>query len=152
MNAPARLFMNRSQIPTAISLLGCVAGCALTAACVSDPTSRAKVDATSPIAAELARIDRIPTVMPKFTDIPPVPAGLRPKAAYGAAARETQLAVAQMERATAPETWTLKNSDAFVGAARAAVGPDLAPADPSATDAFAQAQRRRATPPPPPKR
>ena len=152
MNAPARLFVNRPQTWLALRLLGCAAACALTAGCVSDPGVNAKVDPRSPIAAELAKVDAARTSFPKFTDIPPVPTDLRPKRAYGVAARETELAVADMERATAPDTWTLKESDRYAGDARAVIGPDLAPVDPAATEAFAQAQRRRATPPPPPKR
>ena len=152
MNAPARLFVNRPRSQMALRLFGCVAACALTAACVSDPGQNAKLDPNSPINAELAKVDRAPTVFPKFTDIPPVPTDVRAKPAYGVAARDTQLAAAAIERATAPDTWTLKDSDRYAGDARAVVGPDLAPADPAVTEAFAQAQRRRATPPPPPKR
>ena len=152
MNAPARLFLTRARSLAGLRLFGCAAACALTGACVSDPTQSARVDSTSPIAAEIARIDRTPTAFPKFTDIPPVPTDLRPKRDYGVAARENELAVAQMERATAPNSWTLNETDRFAADTRAAVGPDIAPADPAATAAFAQDLRRRATPPPPPKR
>lgn len=156
MNALARLFVNRPQsagiCSTAQRLFGCVAACALTAACVGDPTQSARVDPKSPIAAEVAKVERTRASFPKFSEIPPVPTGLRAKRAYGQAANETEVARADIERATAPETWTLKQSDSYAGDARAAVGPDIAPVDPAATEAFARELRKRATPPPPPKR
>ena len=152
MNAPARLFLNAPRTAMAAKLFGCVGACALTAACVSDPFAAAQVDPRSPVAAEVAKAANAPAAFPKFADIPHKPTNLRPTRAFGVAAAQVEVARAQLEQATAPETWSLKESDSFAAAARAAAGPDAAPADQTATEAFARDLRRRATPPPSPKR
>jgi hypothetical protein len=152
MNVSTRLFVKSRQGARAARLLAYVAGCAVLGGCVSDPFDRAKVDPRSPIAAEVAKVTSAPAVMPKFSDIPPVPTDLRPKAAYGTAAAQMETARAEVTAASAPETWTLKETDRYAASAQQAAGPEIAPADTSATEAFAAAQRKRATPPPPPKR
>ena len=152
MNAQANLFLNANQVVKAANLVACLSACGLLGGCVGDPFERAKVDPRSPVAAEVALAARTPAAFPKFADIPPVPKDIRPKPQFGKAAAQTELAAAQIERATAPDTWTLQQTDAFAGAARKAVGPDVAPADSTATEAFAKDLRKRATPPPPPKR
>lgn len=152
MNAPASLFLNAPRPVRAASLLACVSAGALLSACMSDPFANAQVDPKSPIADEVAKAAALKSVYPTFNDIPDVPKDIRPKPQFGQAARQTEMAAADIARATAPDTWTLHATDAFAASARAAVGPDLAPVDPAASDAFAQELRKRATPPPPPKR
>ena len=119
---------------------------------MSDPFESAKVDPKSPIAGEVAKTAALAGAYPTFNAIPDVPKDIRPMPQFGQAARQTEMAVADIERATAPDTWTLKETDRFAGGALAAAGPDLPPVDPAASDAFAQELRKRATPPPPPKR
>jgi len=152
MNAPVRLFLNAPRPARAASLLACVGAGALLAACMSDPFERARVDPKSPIAGEVDQAASVKAAYPTFNAIPDVPSDIRPKPQFGQAARQTEMAAADIARATAPDTWTLKETDRFAGGALAAVGPDLAPVDPAASDAFAQELRKRATPPPPPKR
>jgi hypothetical protein len=152
MNALARLFVNTLENGLAARLLICTAACALTSACVGNPFSDAKVDPSSPIAAEVARTGRGNPDFPSFRDIPPVPKDVRAPQAYGRAAAAMDSQRAELERATAPGTWTLKATDTFAVDALKAAGPDLPPADPTASEAFAKDLRKRATPPPPPKR
>ena len=121
-------------------------------ACVGNPFNEAQVDPRSPVAGEVDRVARANKDYPSFSEIPQVPNDVRPLRMFGQAARQVTQARDQLERDTAPGTWTLQNTDAFAGAARAAAGPEL-PATPNAdTDAFAEDLRRRATPPPPPVR
>lgn len=149
MNASVRLFLNVRRSATAAGLTGAAL---LLSACVGDPLAEARVDPASPIAAEVARTARMNRDYPSFSEIPPKPNDVRPLRLYGAAAREVELARAQLERETAPETWTLNNTEAFSRTAQAEAGPDAAPQGPAETDAFAEILRKRATPPPPPKR
>jgi hypothetical protein len=56
---------------------------------------------------------------------------------------------AALERDTAPDTWTLNATDAFVEKARRDAGPQIEPPKPGDAEAFARELRERATPPPP---
>lgn len=152
MNAPVRLFVNARRSGTAARLLACAGAAALLGGCVGNPFKEAKVDPRSPVAAEVAKAARANTDYPSFSEIPAKPNDVRPLRMFGQAAREIELAGALLERETAPETWTLSNTEDFAAGARAAAGPELAPADPRDTEAFASELRDRATPPPPPKR
>ena len=73
---------------------------------------------------------------------------------FGVAAAETVGVRDDVIAKTDPNTWTLKEGETttFAGQGRTAAGPELAPSDPTATEAFARELRKRATPPPPPKR
>ncbi|HEY8574675.1 hypothetical protein [Phenylobacterium sp.] len=152
MNPLARHYLNARPSAAAARTLAALAAGALVSGCVSNPFEDAKVDPASPIAAEVANAARVNTDFPSFAEIPAVPRDLRPPRMFGDAAHEIELARAELERATAPETWTLQNTEAFAARARRDVGPELAPVDPRATEAYADELRRRATPPPPPKR
>lgn len=109
------------------------------------------MDARSPIAAEAEKLAQTDRPMPKFTDIPPLPTDVRPATQYGVAAGRVEAARADLERQTAPESWSLTGSETFASQARVQT-PDAAPASPADTEAFAAAARKRATPPPPVKR
>jgi hypothetical protein len=132
--------------------LAVLAATAAVSGCVSNPFQDAQVDPASPIAAEVGRVARANTDFPSFSEIPKAPTDVRPLKMFGEAAREVELAGLRLERETAPETWTLDNTEAFAARARQDAGPELAPADPRDTETFVEEQRRRATPPPPPKR
>lgn len=133
-------------------VVGGVAG--LICGCVSNPFEDAQVDPRSPVAAEVAKAARANTDFPSFSEIPATPTDVRPTRMFGQAARDIELARAQLERETAPGTWTLREGDTetFAARARREVGPELPPVDQRGTDAYAAELRRRATPPPPPKR
>ncbi len=128
---------------------------ALTAACGGNLLSDTTIDPKSPIAAEAAKVANARTAFPKFSDIPAAPTDVRAPRAFGLAAADTVRSRDDIVRATEPSTWTLQGGDstnAFATQARTAAGPQIAPADPAVTEAFARELRKRATPPPPPKR
>ena len=150
MNASPRLFVNVRQWPLAATLLACA--CAMLAGCVGNPFEDAAVDPHSPIAAEVAKSVRPGAAYPTFASIPPVPKDVRRNRQYGVAAAEIDASAVALERATADDTWTLQDTDSFAVTARAAAGPDIAPAQAADTEAFARELRKRATPPPSPKR
>jgi hypothetical protein len=129
-------------------LLGAAGGCLLLGACVGNPFEDAKVDPRSPIAGEVAKTVRPDAPYPSFAAIPAVPKDVRPRRQYGQAATQIDTAAAQLERATAPGTWTLERTDSFTAAAQAAAGPQLDAPQPADTEAYAAALRKRATPPP----
>jgi hypothetical protein len=149
MNASARLFLNLHQSAAVASLAGAAL---LLGGCVGNPFADAQIDPGSPIAAEAARTARMNTDFPSFSEIPAQPNDVRPLRLFGAAAREVELARAKLERETAPETWTLNNTEAFAKTAQTAAGPEGGAQSRTDTDAFADILRKRATPPPPPKR
>ena len=134
--------------PLTARLLGAGALCALTAACVGDPVADARIDPNSPVAADVARMSRGNPDFPSFNEIPEVARDARPIRAYGQSARELELARAELERQTAENTWTLRNTETFAERARSDV-PDIPPPSPSDAEAFARELRQRATPPPP---
>jgi len=152
MDVRSSLFVNVRRHGVAAQLLASACACVMLSACVGNPFRDAKVDPRSPIAAEVARTVRHDAPYPTFASIPPVPKDVRPHKQYGQAADQIEQAKADVERATADNTWTLSNSETFADQARAAAGPELAPAEQADTDAFAKDLRKRATPPPPPKR
>ena len=139
----------------AARLVACAGVCALTTGCVGNLLSETTIDPTSPIAGEAAKVAKTNAAFPKFSDIPAVPTDVRPPKAFGVAAAATVSTRDAIVRATEPNTWTLQGGDttnAFATQARTAAGPELKPADPAVTEAFARELRKRATPPPPPKR
>lgn len=149
MNAPLRLF-SRS---IAIRLLACAAGGALLAGCEASPFASAPVDPASPVAAEVAAMAKDHGPFPKFTDIPPVPTDQRPLRAFGGEADKLEAAAADLERKTAPGTWTLDQTSTFAQRAQRDAGPAQTVDSNSraATEAFARQIRERATPPPSPR-
>ena len=149
MNARDRNIMNAAQGYMAARILGSVAMAALVAGCFGDPIASARVDPASPIAADVAKLATGDKDYPSFNEIPPTPTDVRPARVYGDRARAVEAARAELDRATAPNTWTLNNTQAFAGQARSAAGPDFSTPTTSDTEAFANSIRKRATPPPP---
>ncbi|RAK52050.1 hypothetical protein [Phenylobacterium deserti] len=152
MNAPHRLFVNARAARKAVLVSFCAGAASLLGGCVGNPLAEAPVDPASPIAAEVTRAARMKAPYPKFTDIPKVPTDVRPLRQYGQAADELERARSQIEQATAPQTWTLENTEGFASQARRAAGPELAAPNQADSEAYANELRRRATPPPPPAR
>jgi hypothetical protein len=149
MYAPARLFSIRRPIRPAVRLLTGVAACALLSACLS-PFRDAKVDPNSPVAAEVARAAHTNRAYPTFAAVPPMPKDVRPPAQYGRQAQAIEQSRQDLEAKTAPETWTLSDTETFATRAQREAGPDAGPPNARDTAAFADTQRKRATPPPPP--
>lgn len=141
----------RPQFPQALNLLrlATVAGTLSLGGCVSAAFDRAAVDPASPIADEVARLTGGEAVFPSFSGIPGAPTDVRPVAQYGQEAQQMAALGAQLIADTAPETWTLQDTDSFAGAAKTEVGPELPPPAPGDIEAIARELRERATPPPP---
>lgn len=146
MNASRPLFplIDRFARPFAV-----IAVCTSLNACVGNPFRDAEVDPASPVAADVARMTREDAAFPTFTGIPNPPTDIRPLAQFGRAANDALAAAAALERATAPETWTLQGTEAFAEKARRDAGPQIEPPKPGEVEAFARELRERATPPPP---
>lgn len=149
MNALDRKFMNAGKSMNAARFLGVAAAAALLSGCIGNPIASAKVDPSSPIAAEVAKLSRQDHDYPSFTEIPPKPTDLRPLKVYGERADKVLTARNQLQAATADNTWTLNNTTAFAARARSDAGPDAGPSSAAQTEAFANSVRKRATPPPP---
>jgi hypothetical protein len=152
MYASAGLFSSRRDARPVAKLLASLTLCALTSACAGNPFQDTKVDPASPVAAEVAKAGRTNQAYPSFASIPAAPKDMRPARQYG---REAEAVVGErtdLERKTAPETWSLNGTDDFAAKARVDAGQEAAPENAGQTAAFANTQRKRATPPPPPKR
>ena len=89
---------------------------------------------------------------PTFCAIPATPTDVRDAAAFRREVVATRLAGARLVRMTAPETFSITGTDAFVAGARreAAPPPPITTPGEADTAAFVKASRARATPPPRP--
>jgi hypothetical protein len=152
MNVRSSLFVNVRRAGQAAQLLAGVGACAMLCGCMGNPFRDAKVDPRSPIASEVAKSVKHDAPYPTFASIPPAPKDIRPHKQYGQAAAQIEKTRGELVVATADDTWTLSNSETFVGEVKSGAGPDLGPAPPSDTEAFAKDRRKRATPPPPTQR
>lgn len=151
MNALDRKLLNAGKGTIAARVLWVASVAALAAGCAG-PFASVKVDPSSPVAGEVAKLARADRDYPKFNEIPPAPTDVRPARIYGERAQALEAAGAQLDAATAPGTWTLDATSSFAAKARKDAGPALdAPAN-ADTEAFANSVRKRATPPPPAQR
>lgn len=151
MNAPLRLFVRPLGRCSTGALIGCVGVAALLTGC-ANPFATARVDPNSPVAAEIEQMAKQKRPYPTFADIPPVPTDQRPVAQWGGEANQLEMAASRLDRATAPETWTLQGTEQFATRSRSQAGPNIATDTTTpATEAFARQLRERATPPPPPR-
>lgn len=151
MNALLRLFARPQARRSAGAVVGCVSLAVLLAGC-ANPFATAQVDPNSPVAAEVEQMASVRRPFPTFADIPPVPTDQRPVAEWGRQVAQLKTAGAQLERATADNTWTLQGTAAFAARARTQAGPTIDTTSTTpATEAFARQLRERATPPPPPR-
>ena len=148
MNALDRIFMNAGQSSRAAQVLGVAAAAALLSGCVGGRIASVKVDPNSPVAPEVAKMARASTAYPSFSDIPPQPTDVRPPRQYGERAQQLLAARDQLDAATAPDTWTLSNTQGFVNRTRTQAGPAYT-APNAHTESFANTVRKRATQPPP---
>jgi hypothetical protein len=151
MYAPTRLFSIRRQIRLTAALLAGGGACALLSACVGNPFRAAEVNPNSPIAPEAARLANANRPYPTFASIPPMPKDVRPAPQYGREAHAILQSRADLEAQTAPETWSVTDTESFAAQAKREAGQEAAPTSSGDSAAFANTQRKRATPPPPPK-
>ena len=131
MNALGCKFVNVGGSLRTALFLGAVASASLLCGCVS-PMASVKVDPRSPIASEVARLATAGKDYPSFRSIPAKPSDVPPPELLGDRAHALEVAGAQLDQATAPNTWTLNNTTGFAAKAQADAGPDLSP--PAATD------------------
>jgi hypothetical protein len=86
---------------------------------------------------------------PDFCDIPPKPTDIRPVEAFKTQVVRTRVAGAVVVRQTAPETFTLSDTEAFAESAKheaAPPPPEAAPME-ADTEAFVKQSKAKATPP-----
>jgi hypothetical protein len=152
MYAATRRFAIRSQIRRPLTVAVGLGASALLSGCIGNPFQDAQVDPNSPVAPEVARVARLKTDYPTFASIPAIPKDVRPVKQYGRAADAIEAARADLERETAPESWSLSDTEGFAAQARAAAGTEAPPSNSGDTTAFVNSQRKRATPPPPPQK
>lgn len=153
MNASLRLFVIGGHALRTGGLLGCLMVGAGLSGC-ANPFAPAPLDKASAAAPEIAALAHNNQRFPTFATIPAMPSDVRADRAWGKAAAEIEGQGAEIARATAPGTWTLTNTSAFVKSAQADAGPTISGAESTTadTEAFAKQARARATPPPPPKK
>ena len=129
-----------------------IVGLAAGAAACASPFSTAKVDPSSPVAAQAAAAAKMKGQRRKFSDIPAIPKDVPTADQVRAAVVQQQRAGEALTRATAPGTWELKDTEAYAAKARRDAKPPAfdAPteADRADTEAFARAARGRASAPP----
>ena len=145
MNASRPLFPTIPAIGTALAL---AAGSVLLSGCVGNPFKDTKIDPTSAVAGDVARLTRQDGKFPTFASIPKAPTDIRPLARYGQDANAVIAQGEALNQATAPGTWTLQGTDDFATKALKDAGPQIEPPKPGDAEAFAKALRERATPPP----
>jgi hypothetical protein len=134
-------------------LLVALAACGA-AACADNPLAFGKIDATSPVAADVAAAQRAPGPYPSFSRVPPVPKDVRSVAAWRTSVYDIWGVKRQTEAEAAAIPFVLTDGDteSWAAAERGKIpaaemaGPTT---DTSAeAEAYAAAERARATPPP----
>ncbi len=150
MNDETGKIVRLGVLPRGVALMGVLVGLG---ACAS-PFSPPPADPSSPIAAEAnaAAKQSKHASLPRFVDIPQLPTDVRTPVQFKKAVGAEKIAADKLKRDTAPETWTLSDTESYASKARntAKVPPSDIPtdADRAATEAFAKASRDRATAPP----
>ncbi len=129
-----------------------IVGLAAGASACANPFKTAQVDPGSPIAARVAAAATTKGGHRTFMDIPAIPTDVPNANQVRAAVVKQQAAGEALTKAVAPNTWELKDTEAYAAKARRDVkSPALeAPtdADRADTEAFARAARGRASAPP----
>ena len=129
-----------------------IVGLGAGATACATPFSTSQVDPSSPIAASVAAAAKTRGTQRKFSDIPTVPKDVPSDAQIRAAVAQQQVAGEALTKAVAPNTWELKDTEAYAAKARHDANPPAlqAPTDAerAETEAFARAARSRASAPP----
>ncbi|MDG2521955.1 hypothetical protein P7B02_10410 [Caulobacter segnis] len=124
-----------------IAVLASLTGCAMPKV----------TSASSPLAQEAARVAAEPGEYPNVADIPKPPTDVRGAGEWRAAVQDSEAAGRRVAAQTAPETFTLKETETYAASGRRAATPPPAVTTPADTAAFVRAARERATPPPTPR-
>ncbi|MBO9707525.1 MAG: hypothetical protein J7521_04870 [Caulobacter sp.] len=131
-----------------------VSGMALSLAACASPFTPPPADPSSPVAAEAnaAAKESRHARRPTFAEIPAIPTDVRTPVEFKKAVGAEKIAADKLRRDTAPNTWTLSDTEGYASTARKvakAPAPEVpTDADRAATEAFAKAARDRATAPP----
>ncbi|WP_165187942.1 hypothetical protein [Caulobacter soli] len=147
------LFRGAAQVSVLAGLLAGLTACASSLSSIS-PFAPPPADPNSPVAAaaDAAAKDSKHAARPRFVDIPPLPTDVRTPVQFKQAVGAEKIARDKLVRDTAPNTWTLSDTEGYASTARdvAKVPASDIPtdADRAATEAFAKASRDRATAPP----
>ena len=132
--------------------IGLIVGFAVGASACASPFTTSQVDPSSPVAAAATAAAKEKGPRRKFSDIPAIPKDVPTAAQIRATVDRQQADAAALEKAIAPNTWELKDTDAYAAEARREAKPPTlaAPteADRADTEAFARAARGRASAPP----
>ncbi|MFY8143690.1 MAG: hypothetical protein ACOVMT_07410 [Caulobacter sp.] len=132
--------------------MGLILGFAAGATACASPFSSGQVDPSSPVAAAATAAAKVKGPRRKFADIPAIPTDVPTDDQIRASVVQQQAAGAALNKATAPNTWELKDSESYAARARRDANPPAlaAPteADRANTEAFARAARGRASAPP----
>lgn len=132
--------------------IGLILGFAAGATACASPFSSGQVDPSSPVAAAATAAAKVKGPRRKFADIPAIPTDVPTDDQIRASVVQQQAAGAALNKATAPNTWELKDSESYAARARREANPPAlaAPteADRANTEAFARAARGRASAPP----
>ena len=116
-----------------------------------------QVDPNSPVAAQVRAASKADVQMPRFRDVPPLPANVRPARAFRAAVNNSTTAGEQLSAYVAANPPTVAadpaQTEAFAESQRARIPADqrgVVP-PPAGSEEFAARLREQATPPPSPK-
>ena len=141
--------------PAAVAAAAAVA-CLGLGACANlpeGPFAAPPVDLTSPVAADIQKLDPKHAAYPSFLGIPPQPDDVRPASAWTRNIFDTLRTRRETQALVVVYPQTLYGAEAFAQENKAKAAPPITPAEAAAqtdrTSAFAKAQKARAKPPSP---
>jgi hypothetical protein len=144
------------RVRTAAVATAVAAACLGLSACANLPTgpfAPPPLDVTSPVAADIQKMDTKHAAYPSFLNIPSQPTDLRPASAWSRNIFDTLRQRREAQALVVVYPQTLYGAEAFAQEGRAKAAPPITPAEASAqadkTSAFAKAQKARATAPSP---
>jgi hypothetical protein len=144
------------RVRTAAVTAAAAAACLGRGACANlpeGPFAPPPVDVTSPIAADIQKLDPKHAAYPSFLGIPPQPDDVRPASAWTRNIFDTLRTRREAQAQVVVYPQTLYGAEAFAQEAKAKAAPPISPAEATAqadkTSAFAKAQKARAKPPSP---
>lgn len=115
-----------------------------------------QVSADSSVADQVRAASRADVAFPRFRDVPPLPANVRPAASFRTAVAVNNAAAADLAAYVAANPPTVaqdpEQTEAFAAAQRARIpAEERAAPPPAGSEEFAARLREQAAPPPPPK-
>lgn len=150
-----RPFMTiRSGRKATLTAVALAAASVALAGCMGDPFN-ARVEKSSPAAANVKSVMGRDMPYPKWSQFPAEPKGVPTQADFASRAQDLQQSQADTLASARSIDWTLSGTEQWAQEARNQINPTLAASAPpnaaADTQAFVDAARKAATPPPPPK-